>query len=46
LEQGRAAGAFITERMPKITLALAVAALLFVLLLCRTLRPVDVTEHG
>jgi uncharacterized membrane protein YoaK (UPF0700 family) len=43
---GAAAGAFITERMPKLTLALPVAALLLVLLLCRTLRPVDATEHG
>jgi uncharacterized membrane protein YoaK (UPF0700 family) len=43
---GAAAGAFITERVPKVTLALPVAALLLVLFLCRTSRPVDVTEQG
>jgi uncharacterized membrane protein YoaK (UPF0700 family) len=43
---GAAAGAFITERMPKFTLALPVVVLLLVLLLCWTLRPVDVAEQG
>lgn len=43
---GAAAGAFVTERMPKLTLILPAAALLLALLLCRTWRPADVAQRG
>jgi uncharacterized membrane protein YoaK (UPF0700 family) len=43
---GAAAGAFMTERVPAFTLIFPVAALLLVLLLCRTSRPIDVARQG
>ena len=41
---GAAAGAFITERMPALTLIVPAAALLVVLLLCGGLRPAEVVQ--
>lgn len=41
---GAAAGAFLTERMPTLTLMVPIAALLLALLLCTRWRPVEVTQ--
>lgn len=43
---GAAAGAFMTERMPKITLAIPAAALLLVLLLCRISHLARMAKQG
>jgi uncharacterized membrane protein YoaK (UPF0700 family) len=42
---GAAAGAFLTERMPTLTLTVPVAALLIVLLLCSAGRQIELTEQ-
>jgi uncharacterized membrane protein YoaK (UPF0700 family) len=41
---GAAAGAFLTERVPTLTLTVPIAALLLVLLLCARSRPVEATQ--
>src|SRR5262249_20642779 len=42
---GAAAGAFLTERMPTLTLTVPVAALLLVLLLCAAAGPIEAAEQ-
>jgi uncharacterized membrane protein YoaK (UPF0700 family) len=41
---GAAAGAFLTERVPTLTLIVPIAALLLVLLLCARWHPVEVAR--
>jgi len=42
---GAAAGAFLTERIPAVTLGIPAAALLMVLLLCETSPAADASPH-
>jgi hypothetical protein len=41
---GAAAGSFLTERVPTLTLMVPIVALLLVLLLCAGWRPVEVAQ--